>query len=59
MGDGADVVRAQGQLDAPLPARRGMASTNIAAIRSKQASVARLSVQTGTGQPIRSAWITS
>ena len=38
---------------------RGIASTNIAAMRSKQASVARLSVQTGTGQPICSARMSS
>ena len=58
VGDRADVVRADGQLHAALarPAAAS-ASTSRSAIRSKQASVSRFSVQTGTGQPICSALI--
>ncbi len=43
----------------PSPARRGAAAMNISAIRSKHASVCRLCVQTGTGQPSCSARIAS
>ena len=57
--DRADVVRSQGQFYAALTGARGMASTNCSAMRSKQASVSCLAVQTGTGQTIFSALMTS
>ena len=59
IGDGADIVRAEGQFDAALVRAARHGGHINSAMRSKQASVSRLCDHTGTGQPICSAWTTS
>ena len=57
--DRSGVVASEGEFDAALSECRGVEWMKARAIRSKQASESDFRLQTGTGQPISSAWIVS